>query len=186
MGIGLDQSTVDNFFSCISTDPNDFFPFASFADDFDSFLDTYSEKFLYDPDQDGLCGDLDPQPDVFNFPDSDGIDDWIDNCPATYNPNQADADADGLGDACEDDAVESPCGDANDDTSVDALDVSTLRDYLTDPNGSPLPGAGQSKCSVIGGYLDCDIADVTALRRALEVPGFPPGIAAICEAAVEG
>jgi len=33
--------------------------------------------------------------------DSDGIDDDLDNCPTTYNPDQADRDVDGLGDACD-------------------------------------------------------------------------------------
>ncbi len=33
--------------------------------------------------------------------DSDGIHDEIDNCPSVYNPNQEDADDDGVGDACE-------------------------------------------------------------------------------------
>jgi hypothetical protein len=33
--------------------------------------------------------------------DGDGRPDTVDNCPSSYNPNQADADADGVGDACE-------------------------------------------------------------------------------------
>ncbi|MFH1648474.1 MAG: thrombospondin type 3 repeat-containing protein [Patescibacteria group bacterium] len=33
--------------------------------------------------------------------DSDGIPDEQDNCPNTYNPDQADSDGDGIGDACE-------------------------------------------------------------------------------------
>lgn len=33
--------------------------------------------------------------------DSDGIEDCLDNCPADYNPDQADTNADGFGDACE-------------------------------------------------------------------------------------
>ena len=34
--------------------------------------------------------------------DGDGVPDRLDNCPATFNPDQADTDQDGLGDACED------------------------------------------------------------------------------------
>jgi hypothetical protein len=33
--------------------------------------------------------------------DGDGIDDSVDNCPATPNPTQANSDRDGLGDACD-------------------------------------------------------------------------------------
>lgn len=33
--------------------------------------------------------------------DKDGVIDKNDNCPTTYNPNQADSDGDGIGDACE-------------------------------------------------------------------------------------
>ncbi len=36
--------------------------------------------------------------------DSDGIDNGADNCPTVANPDQADADGDGLGDACDSDA----------------------------------------------------------------------------------
>lgn len=37
------------------------------------------------------------QPDA----DNDGILDLVDNCPTTANPDQADTDGDGIGDACE-------------------------------------------------------------------------------------
>ena len=33
--------------------------------------------------------------------DADGEPDSVDNCPLSYNPDQADADADGVGDVCE-------------------------------------------------------------------------------------
>ena len=33
--------------------------------------------------------------------DSDGVPDSVDNCPVSYNPDQADADADGAGDVCD-------------------------------------------------------------------------------------
>jgi hypothetical protein len=38
--------------------------------------------------------------DAVNDSDADGVKDGCDNCPATPNPDQADADGDGIGDAC--------------------------------------------------------------------------------------
>ncbi len=44
-----------------------------------------------------VFGDVPPAQDS----DGDGIPDDTDNCPSTYNPDQADADGDGYGDACD-------------------------------------------------------------------------------------
>jgi hypothetical protein len=40
---------------------------------------------------------------AFEFQDADGdqIEDGVDNCPTVYNPDQADSDGDGIGDACD-------------------------------------------------------------------------------------
>jgi hypothetical protein len=40
--------------------------------------------------------------------DEDGVDNLVDNCREVYNPEQADADGNGIGDACE--AMEAPPG----------------------------------------------------------------------------
>lgn len=76
------------------------------------------------------------------------------------------------------------CGDVNDDGAVDPQDVVEFRAYLADPSGSPLSPAGVRQCTVIGSVRPCDDLDLTVIRRAIEVPGLPPGVAQVCEAVV--
>jgi hypothetical protein len=47
------------------------------------------------------CDDAATSPSSPNDLDSDGVEDEADNCPVTKNPDQKDADGDGIGDACE-------------------------------------------------------------------------------------
>jgi len=57
----------------------------------------------------GGCVDCDCVPEPLCMPepcsdlDGDGVCDVLDNCPADYNPDQADLDGDGIGDACDTD-----------------------------------------------------------------------------------
>lgn len=46
---------------------------------------------------------------ALNDGDGDGLFDTFDNCPETFNPDQADSDGNGVGDACQ--VVENRCGD---------------------------------------------------------------------------
>jgi len=68
--------------------------------------------------------------------DGDGVEDCIDNCPDDANPDQADSDDNGIGDACE--AVDQcTCrGDMNTDGQIDLEDLQTLAGILLDA-GSP-------------------------------------------------
>lgn len=63
--------------------------------------------------------------------DGDGVDDHVDNCPHAPNPDQADLDADGLGDACDTD----PDGDFVSDTADACPSVGA-----TTANGCPTAG----------------------------------------------
>jgi len=58
-----------------------------------------------DPDGDGFGAPCDNCPDTFNSDqadaDGDGLGDLCDNCPALANPGQADTDGDGVGDLCD-------------------------------------------------------------------------------------
>ena len=55
--------------------------------------------------------------------DEDGISDDTDNCPALFNPEQADADMDGVGDRCDDDTGGMPTDmDSDEDGVLDAQD----------------------------------------------------------------
>jgi len=77
----------------------------AFAMDFNDGSLYFGQKRIKD-------GDTFPEPPQYEYlyvravrnatdPDNDGIFDPQDNCPATYNPDQADTDQDGTGDVCE-------------------------------------------------------------------------------------
>ena len=65
-----------------------------------------------------------------------------DNCPAYFNPDQADSNQDGIGDACE-----FFCGDSNRDSSIDIDDIVHIIAYIFASGEPPNP--------VIVGDVDC-------------------------------
>jgi len=78
-------------------------------------------------------------------PDGDGFTYLYDNCPNTYNPDQVDADDDGVGDVCD------PCN--------------ALAAVLGNVN---LDASGEDYIPIIG------VADVLALSDLLNETGLPP------------
>jgi hypothetical protein len=93
---------------------------------------TFSGSFApaqtnYDADEDGILDACDPCTDS----DGDGYGDpnfahntcAIDNCPDVYNPDQADANGNGIGDACEEPAC---AADINGDNLVNVADLLTV------------------------------------------------------------
>jgi hypothetical protein len=89
---------------------------------------------------------------VFGDTDEDGIPDRDDNCPATANPDQADTDGNGIGDACQ-------CGDVNGDgfTNVsDALGIARGQVRPSDP--------AYDKCDCNGDTF-CNVTDALMVAR---------------------
>jgi hypothetical protein len=103
-------------------------------------------------DDEGLLHQTDTWSLVINCPsssdsDSDGICDDCDNCPTTHNPDRADANADGIGDACDPDADGDGIPNEEDNCRLDAN---------TDQDDCDCDGWGD-ECD-LGCIGDCDIS----------------------------
>ncbi len=94
----------------------------------------------FDPDKTdpGICGCGVPDTDT----DADGFADCEDNCPTVYNPDQADCDGDGVGDACSGDP----------DCNGNGV-----------PDGCDIAGGTSADCNENGVPDECDIANGTSL-----------------------
>jgi hypothetical protein len=82
--------------------------------------------------------------------DGDGVSDAADNCPALYNPGQADCDGDGAGDACE--LVAGTARDCNGNLTPDDCEA------FTDRDGNQVPDECEPDCNGNGVADACDLA----------------------------
>lgn len=68
-------------------------------------------------------------------PDGDGVDNPADNCPATPNPDQADDDGDGIGNACEANGAPDADGDGRPDSADNCVSVWNVNQGDDDRDG---------------------------------------------------
>ena len=99
--------------------------------------------------------------------DGDGFSNLSDNCPGVFNPDQADTNQNGTGDACE---AFVPCGDLDASGQIDITDAVWLVNYI-------FAGGLPPKDSK-GGDMDCsnqtDITDAVYLINYIFAGGPPP------------
>ena len=105
---------------------------------------------------------------LMNFADadSDSVTDSVDNCPLAYNPDQEDADLNGLGNECD----IYVCGDANIDGAANVADAVYLINYVFKSGPAPSPyNAGDANCDGTA-----NVGDVVYLISYIFRSGSPP------------
>ena len=116
------------------------------CNDVDDDCDGETDEGFPDSDGDGI-------PDCLtNDDDGDGVADWLDNCPAVSNPDQADFDYDTIGDVCDpdDDDDKSPDGEdcAPFDDKVYPGATETCNGKDDDCSGEADEGLGETTCGL--------------------------------------
>jgi len=125
----------------------------------------------YNNDENGVLQPIANLSDV----DGDGINDSLDNCPATSNANQNDSGGidtnspDGIGDACQ-------CGDISGDGRVTNTDSVLMKRHLLG-----LPSNFNAEFCDVNGDGQCTNTDAVLIQRSLL--GLPPGLRQTCTAA---
>jgi len=97
--------------------------------------------------------------------DLDGVQNVFDNCPEIPNPDQADADSNGVGDVCD-----WMCGDVNSDETLNIFDITYIISYLyiSGPTPNPPESADVNHDSAV------NIFDITYLISFLYLDGPEP------------
>lgn len=176
---------------------------------FSVLLNSIDIQNIYNAGAAGKCKPLDSdgdgEPDTFdscpndpdNDVDGDGVCGDVDNCPTTPNPDQADLDGDGIGDACDPDidgdgelnaedcapndpaiyhgatevcdGLDNDCNGTVDDNAVDAS--TWYQDFDGDGYGNP--SVSVQACNQPGGYVadntDCDDGNSSVYPGAPEI-----------------
>jgi len=128
------------------------------------FPDSIRSILAWDDNGDGTT-DRYLHPDSPDDSDHDGVLNTADNCPNVNNPNQADADHDGIGDAC---CCVGVRANVNYAGIVDLADLSALVSYLTG-GGFVLPCPAEANVNANG---IVDLADLSALVSYLTGGGY--------------
>ncbi len=101
--------------------------------------------------------------------DIDNVLNTSDNCPNTFNPDQADTDGDGLGDACDDDDDNDGIADSLDCAPLDSL-IATMPGMACDDLDSlTINDTIDSLCNCVG------IMDTTVVDTMMQDAGLPDG-----------
>ena len=106
--------------------------------------------------------------------DEDGVVDGADNCPDVANPDQADSDCDGFGDACDEPSGCACPGDLNGDDQIDLEDLQAVAGVLLgvgSPFVAPIPPA--PLCAELTGDPQVDLEDLQAVAGILLNAGSP-------------